>query len=179
MFVFFFICLFCVAFLINTMVYTRCWMFAHRMWYCHRHIHRLNVCGVRSVIATGVASQQHSIWRTDGYQWWNALGRECVAKVVRFINRRLLSQFFDIWWIMTGVSRANSYNALVNARCRARGGGRWLAHSPSWWKWPSRWLCGVVFGPSSSWEVAFRWNDNDSDISSSLTGSSSPGAPRT
>ena len=99
----------------------------------------LNLWGVRSVIATGVASQQHGIWKTDGYQWWNALGREFVAYLTKSINRRLLVQFFDIWWIITGVPRVNSFDELCTVStsvhcCHSgdRGGGSWKESILDW-----------------------------------------------
>ena len=123
-----------IAFLVN-------WICDRRICIRRRKIHMLNLWGVRSVIATGVASQQHGIWKTDGYQWWNALGREFVAYVTKSINRRLLVQFFDIWWIITGVPRVNSFAELQSARCRRLGEdnvpfryiGLWCRASGSWW----------------------------------------------
>ena len=137
-----------IAFLVN-------WICDRRICIRRRKIHMLNLWGARSVIATGVASQQHGIWKTDGYQWWNALGREFVARVTKSINRRLLVQFFDIWWITTGAARVNSYDELIAARNRHH-----IMYSTFWRKGKSWWkvlerihfhLGGVVFGPSSSW----------------------------
>ena len=152
-----------IAFLVNKPEDTRLWICdCRQVCICHRKIQYLNVWGARSVIATGVASQQHSIWRRDGYQWWNVLGRQCVARVTRNINRRLLEQFFNIWWIITGVPRVRDFDQLLLRRDRHH--RDWFIKRRSWWKVLERihlTLGGIVFGPSSSWEVAFRRNDND------------------
>ncbi len=90
--------------------------------------------GVASVIATGVASRKHRVWRRKGYHWWNVLSRQCVARVTKSINERLRLQFFAIWFIrIVETRRGHSIGTTISARSRARGGISWTDPPGSWW----------------------------------------------
>ena len=49
------------------------------------------------VIATGVASPKHRVWKIAGYHWWNLRAAQLVEKVTVRVNKRMLPYFYGIW----------------------------------------------------------------------------------
>ena len=49
------------------------------------------------VIATGVASPKHRVWKIADYHWWNLRAAQLVEKVTVRVNKRMLPYFYGIW----------------------------------------------------------------------------------
>ncbi len=61
------------------------------------------------VIATGVASRKHRVWKIAGYHWWSFQAAQVVEDTIVRINTRLLMLAFEGWFIRTVVPRVNFF----------------------------------------------------------------------
>jgi len=69
----------------------------------------------------------------EAYHFWKLVDRECVAWVTDRIERRLLLEIFEIWFIRTRFKRAGTFEALVNQKGHARGDNWYETKWNSWW----------------------------------------------
>ena len=99
------------------------------------------------VIATGVASRKHRVWKIAGYHWWNLRAAQFVEDTIVRINARLLLRAFEGWFIRTVGPRVDNFSELLSARSRARGGTCWLAAPHSWWSDIARYGLCAWFSP--------------------------------
>ena len=95
------------------------------------------------VIATGVASRKHRVWKIAGDHWWNLRAAQLVENFTVRIYARLLLRAFKGWFIRTVGPRVDNFSELLSARSRARGGTCWLAAPYSWWSD----ICLMWFSP--------------------------------
>ena len=65
------------------------------------------------VIATGVASRKHRVWKIAGYHWWNLRADQFVEDTIVRINARLLLRAFEGWFIRTVGPRVDKFSELL------------------------------------------------------------------